>query len=115
MKIAEARGWKRSPELDYTCHSLSGPTYGKDVKRIMYAKEGRCLDETSLPDFFSDLNAMNAAEKSGLVTERQIETYLEALTDACGGDTPIGVASFTAYFASAAQRAEAFGKTLGLW
>lgn len=70
---------------------------------------------SELPSYFSDLNAIHAAEKAGLVTERQIETYLEALTDGCGGDTPIGVASFTAYFASAAQRAEAFGKTLGLW
>jgi len=52
------------------------------------------------------LGNMHEAEKR-LETEEQIEAYLEALTDECGGDTPKGKASFTACFATARQRATA--------
>lgn len=66
------------------------------------------------PDYVHDLNAMHSAEKT-LETEKEICAYMENLTDASGGDTPVGQPSFCAYFATAAQRAEAFLKTKGLW
>jgi hypothetical protein len=66
---------------------------------------------TGIPDFVNDLNACSEMEKR-LATDGQIEAYLDNLTDACGGDTPVGVASFTAYFATARQRCEAFLRTL---
>lgn len=65
----------------------------------------------TLPDYLNDLNAMHEAEKC-LESDKQIEYYLDNLTNVCGGDTPVGRASFTAYFATAAQRADAFLLTI---
>lgn len=64
-------------------------------------------EEHGLPDYPRDLNAMHDAEKT-LESDDRIVKYMENLTDVCGGDTPEGTASFTAYFAEAWQRTLAF-------
>ena len=55
------------------------------------------------PDYFSDLNACHEMEKS-LRSAQQCRDYADMLNDGNGG-----------HFATAAQRAEALGLTLGLW
>lgn len=63
------------------------------------------IDE--VPDYFNDLNAMHEAEK--MLTGEQTLAYItELIAAAAKHDTAV-------YFATAAQRAEAFGRTLGLW
>ena len=63
------------------------------------------IDE--LPDYFDDLNAMHEAEKM-LTGEQTLNYITELLAAAAKHDTAV-------YFATATQRAEAFGRTLGLW
>ena len=58
----------------------------------------------ALPDYLNDLNAMHEAEK--VIRERadRVDSYLDQLDGAMSG-----------VHATAAQRAEAFLKTLNLW
>ena len=59
-----------------------------------------------LPDFLHDLNAMHEAEK--VLTSEQVTSYvysLESMNDLWS----------TPAFATAAQRAEAFLRTIGKW
>ena len=59
----------------------------------------------SLPDYLNDLNAMHEAEKVLINGKEQV--YFEDLHGVAG--------NLTFYCATAAQRAEAFLKTLNLW
>lgn len=64
-----------------------------------------------LPDYPNDLNAMHDAEKT--LDRNQLERYADILCDEFyDGFDPDIVAVITA---TAAQRAEAFLKTLNLW
>jgi len=60
-----------------------------------------------MPDYLNDLNAMHEAEKS--LTVSQWAYYLDNLTD------PYSPNWEAAVRATAAQRAEAFLRTLNLW
>lgn len=60
------------------------------------------------PDYARDLNAMAGAEKT--LTGSQKTQYIYRLQTLCGGQQ-FG----DNYFATAAQRAEAFLRTLNLW
>lgn len=64
----------------------------------------------SIPNYFEDLNAMHEAEK--VFTEGQMGAYAYVLLETTGFREKSGVWTF---HATAAQRAEAFGKTLNLW
>ncbi len=105
--VSEA--WKVTEEIGRKYQMYSDAAKGSEAWR-----DRVILEPVPAPDYTSDLNAMHEAEKT-LSTDEQIEMYLENLTDVSGGDTPKGKASFTAYFATASQRAEAFMRTLGLW
>lgn len=63
---------------------------------------------TFIPDYFNDLNAMHEAEKV-LTGYQQTVTYSDNLMKIVGYHT------FDSAHATAAQRAEAFLKTLDLW
>lgn len=63
-----------------------------------------------IPDYFNDLNAMHEAEK--VLTNGQMEAYAYVLLETTGFREKSGVWTF---HATAAQRAEAFGRALGLW
>jgi hypothetical protein len=69
----------------------------------------------AIPDYLSDLNAMHEAEK--VLTAVQLGLYLSKLADlfpySGGNSWTFGYAR--AIHANAAQRAEAFLRTLGLW
>ena len=66
-----------------------------------------CL-KNKIPDYRSDLNAMHEVEK--VLTEPQQQRYLELLFNNFGKN---GV--WMVCHATAAQRAEAFLRTLNLW
>lgn len=70
--------------------------------------------ECDLPDYINDLNAIHEAEDA-LTNDALVEAYCEHLNKACGSDVDRGKPSFVAYFSTAAQRAEAFLRTLKLW
>ncbi len=57
------------------------------------------------PDYFNDLNAMHDTEN--IMTPSEEQLYFETLHETAGNTM--------FYRATAAQRAEAFGKTLNLW
>jgi hypothetical protein len=63
----------------------------------------RYFPESTLPDYLSDLNAMHEAEK--VLTPEQGWEYAQNLV----------VDGGRGWFATAAQRAEAFLRTLNLW
>jgi len=67
------------------------------------------------PDYAADLNAIHAAEK--VLTDKQLDSYPFILNHIVDRDTACRhkrIDCFS-YHATAAQRAEAFGITLGLW
>ena len=70
----------------------------------------------SLPDYLSDINAMNEAEK--MLTDAQY-IYFAAELNACwfhdNPQTDKRVGILRSASATAAQRAEAFLRTLNLW
>jgi hypothetical protein len=99
IAIAEACGWKDCHESENwaatigTLHEVNGNQYAL------------------LADYLNDLNAMHEAEK--ILTENQLDYYAEWLKD---GNSSGGFPSQLCHWhATAAQRAEAFLKTLNLW
>lgn len=86
---------------------------------------GRTLGMTSgelrhwrVPDYLNDLNAMHEAEQT--LTEAQCQRHFDNLAKATNAEldtlgTVYGVCHFRMYNATAAQRAEAFLRTLNLW
>lgn len=110
IAIAEACGWKPDDDGDKTGwggswirQRLIGkkPTFS-DGKVVSY------LIEQPVPDYPTDLNAMHEAEK--VLTYAQHCFYCDVLEMVVGGP-----AYMQAVRATAAQRAEAFLKTLDLW
>ena len=99
IKICEALGWRRiKPDM-------VGPLCWEK------ANEPHTLGFTAywqheLPNYFGDLNACHEMEKR--LSWIQGNEYNENLCDILPPDQHI-------YHATAAQRAEAFGLTLGLW
>ena len=76
----------------------------------MYTPEGKLLKKT--PDYLNDLNAMHEAEK---VLPRQL-SHIDYWQKGYGRfQTLLAEYTITPYSATAAQRAEAFLKTLNLW
>jgi hypothetical protein len=59
------------------------------------------------PDYLNDLNAMQEVERA--MNNNDWWKFVEYLTNICGGGIALGVS------ATAAQRAEAFLKTVGKW
>jgi hypothetical protein len=98
ISIAEACGW--------TSFVKGGGAYSMWFPPNEKRKE---LQFTRLlPDYLNDLNEMNEAEKVLLKDVRKYLDYCGRLVLICGG-------SHDALFATAAQRAEVFLRTLGLW
>lgn len=120
IKIAEACGWlditrctrRLKPAEDGVC--VMGT---KDPPSINYARE-----YSFLPDYFNDLNACHQMEK--MLTHENWQTYSERLRTEVGfgcedyrdaNGTVVIELCGPQWHATAAQRAEAFGKTLNLW
>jgi hypothetical protein len=111
VKIAEACGMTPPFRTEQEAWSDEGGGGVKDVTRDSRYQP--------VPAYLSDLNAMHEAEKglSDTDSNDQRSTYCVELNKeccciACGGTNRL--CTYTIH-ATAAQRAEAFGKTLNLW
>jgi hypothetical protein len=81
---------------------------GSDTFKSWLANHPRFAGN-GIPDYLNDLNAMHEAEET--LTVDQLESYREVLSDLLNDDCRMGLA----INATAAQRAEAFLRTIGKW
>ena len=92
IKIAEACGWK--DVTDWKAAGINGQHPTEPWTEV-------------IPDYLNDLNAMHEAEK--ILTAQQRRSYVRYIfnlpVSECESNT----------FATAAQRAEAFLRTIGKW
>ena len=100
IAIAEACGWKPGG---------SGKTWG-DGQTFGIPPNGEDWHWQEMPDYYNDLNAMHAAEKA--LTRQQQTEYAYQLSEIVA---PITAEDWCIAHATAAQRAEAFLRTLNLW
>lgn len=105
--IAEACGWQIGVKTGDWPHNVVNP-----AGEVVYSWAESVTDPhfiDSLPDYFGDLNAIHSAERAHLETLTNRKYWL-TLSDVIGNGIQIGHWS-----ATAAQYAEAFGRTLNLW
>jgi len=118
IKIAEACGWILNPECDFLGKAFPQCWTHDDYNMVFHDYE--------LPDYLEDLNAMHKAEK--VLTESQQSEFADRLNslhevadltypdpDKQGFRKDLFSEAFHLIHATAAQRAEAFLKTLNLW
>lgn len=125
IKIAETCGWKEiRAEVDWLPKELTGIftwSHPTDAEKIKYF-----INRKPIPDYLNDLNAMHEAEKACLTTIPLVTDYGIRLVNALHRehkknpriqDTSwrIPVVGNCGWFATAAQRADAFCETLNLW
>lgn len=127
IAIAEVCGWTC---IEHRDHSIKGPgkwLSGMNPKpdEIVAVVDGETLEVRKptemdygwedLPDYLNDLNAMHEAEKvlfamDGFIQNEGHRTrYLDNLLKICRGGFHAGI------HATAAQRAEAFLRSIGQW
>lgn len=113
IKIAEALRWKRiGPDNPCALWPCSSYVTGIDGFAMMDPTGGSCAKVP--PDYLNDLNACHEMEKA--LTREEHWAYINELvwlTQAEWTDSYDEV--FVVVHATAAQRCEAFLKTLGLW
>ncbi len=112
IAIAEACGWK-GPYHPDNLASMEG-WWSKHRGVWWLRPSGERVMLSDVPDYLNDLNAMHEAEKV-LTMEQQSDCgeHLLALVPYNGGGVYRDI--FKAAHATAAQRAEAFLRTLGKW
>jgi hypothetical protein len=98
IAIAESRGWTK---CRLAIKGAGAPERGKSP----YGVPPRRGYEVSLPNYTQDLNAMHEATQS--LTKDQLRWYRNLLIEMTG--------TFEAIDATAAERAEAFLRTIGKW
>ena len=78
---------------------------------------GIASDQGWLPDYLSDLNAMHEAENVLTVGQKEndFQTHLNDVVARDRDGLTLGLLTYLSVHATAAQRAEAFLRTLGLW
>lgn len=103
IAIAKACGWHRCGPHPNT-NSLVG--FPKDVEPSMD-------DWEVVPNYLNDLNAMHKVEK--VLTFEQWSKYVDHLIDSSEAIEDIPIRGYESIHATAAQRAEAFLRTLNLW
>lgn len=104
IAIAEACGWK---------HWFDGVANRWKNEKAPYGFQIHPgVKEEELPNYPEDLNAMHEAENT-LNEEQQIKFCIELRK--CAFGTRNQVQMFYAYHATAAQRCEAFLRTIGKW
>lgn len=97
FKIAKACGW------------VEEYIHGNGIDGILWVDPEKARSFLYPPDYFNDLNAMFEAEK--ILNYSNVSLYLSLLRTLKHSTEWQGQATHT----TAAQRAEAFGLTLGLW
>lgn len=101
IAIAEACGWKILPEIDT---STNCACYAKDPSGDL-----RC----GIPDYLNDLNAMHEAEK--VLNHEQVYEFDTRLKELLRPLRAVPQVERWNFHATAAQRAEAFLRTLNLY
>jgi hypothetical protein len=96
--IAEACGWRIAERVS--------PEAKEAATACWIRPNGDEWQEENLPDYLNDLNAMHEAEK--VLNEKQDHIMNDTLWDMCEGRKYL-------WHATAAQRAEAFLRTIGKW
>lgn len=99
IAIAEACGWKKTIFGNWPTQMQRPNTDVDDVRTI--------------PDHLSDLNAIHEAEK--VLTPKQQRIYNDTLYAVANCDCHTESQQFAMCHSAAAQRAEAFLRTLNLW
>lgn len=103
IKIAEACGWINCEIIQYE---------GFSMKAIGYRSKS-AIGFESLPDYFNDLNAMHEAIET--LDDYQKVDFVEKLKQVTMAYSSTYRHVFEMLTSTATQRAESFGKTLGLW
>jgi hypothetical protein len=115
VALAEAHGWKWYRWGTHPNAPLLLCTPNHDWSKGSFVPATRKPDEPfrsdNLPDYFNDLNAVHELEK--VMANEQWPIY--AAMFAPPDDYPWRLLSRPLLHATAAQRAEALGKTLGRW
>lgn len=110
IKLAEAGGWKRkSVDLEYP---LSRPEGRWEKGELTVFHFGQ------LPDYFNDLNAVHLLELKVFQDSSIQLDYSRSLISLIKNSSPLSKQFFSDFdlvTATAAQRAEVIGLTLGLW
>jgi hypothetical protein len=109
IAIAEFCGWDFDPQEASRWMSRG---------RLVKSPKGDLVFRYSIPDYLNDLNAMHEAEK--MLTERQIVDYEVIIREVVANKiwfwyTPFAGEVYQLCHTTAAQRAEAFLKTIGRW
>ena len=114
IAIAEACGWSviRLSCGFYAKHKTEGRISISAASACATQNEAMC---DRVPDYINDLNAMHEAEK--MLTDEQDLEYSESLEQVVGArfNSNNGEDMRRLRSATAAQRAEAFLRTLGKW
>lgn len=114
IAIAEACGWTSEyayvPKWNAELNNYEG-CY-ETIKTRVFRRKEKCVFTEDLPDYLSDLNAMHEAERVlsrgvGYHQPCGFGLYKTSLAEVCDEQHPID--------ATAAQRAEAFLRTIGKW
>jgi hypothetical protein len=108
IAIAEACGWTKCEHVASINLTKGIPPANNPPKYGTYEN-----GMAQLPDYLNDLNAMHSAEKA--LTEHQWDEYERVLRLVCDGCSYYEGAGKELLNATAAQRAEAFLRTLGKW
>lgn len=116
IAIAEACGWKIKFEVGFNKPHVVKPD-GEEIfypnsYNESYSNVWQALYFKQIPDYITDLNAIHEAEK--VLTEDQQDAYLDALYEVCNPDSMYRD-DWRMCNATAAQRAEAFLRTVGKW
>ena len=102
IAIATACGWRCNGHPD----QLAATVGYHFAYQFVLTPERKLVTHNSIPDYLGDLNAMHEAEE--VLTSEQVTSYVDFLE-------LMNERWSTPAFATAAQRAEAFLRTLGLW
>lgn len=104
IKIAEACGWKWTGHPD----QLAATAGFSMPEKWVLDPAGERQFRHNIPDYFGSLDAMHDAEKRIIGLNARL-SYISEVAERAGNT------AFEMMHATAAQRAEAFGKALGLW
>lgn len=107
IAIAESQGWKFVPSHDHEILGRAVPEYWE------HDEHSRIYND-HVADYCNDLNAMHEAEKS-ITDPRKMLDYFNHLSRYNDPDARSIQDSFNIITATAAQRAEAYLRTIGKW
>ena len=108
IAIAEACGWTKIRQRAYVATQTDEPFHEPSgLVGVRYARNIEVL----VPYYLTDLNAMHEAEK--VLTDEQRRLYAAFLASKFNGWSMFALGKLLC--ATAAQRAEAFLRTIGKW